>query len=231
MNSNGLIKLEDLLKSLPKQTLLQSQVNIFNTVVSQISIRISEYTGAIKKINSLRIISFNSNLLINNESRYKISIKNTISDILNLLTNEVVNADLVQTKLSSINRSIANLTTDIDNEWLEICNSHKERVLTFTPLVARIDSNSTTRLREIELVIRPGVTSIPETDEQIQVILDAKDALTGIMNSLKIDGPVEKFLQDAINGIGDPRSLSDPEVLAYLNNHSAMWNSLKVVLK
>jgi hypothetical protein len=231
MNSNKLLKLEDHLKSLPKQNILQSQVNIFETVISQISMRIDEYKSILNKIISLREISDDESLLINNEIRCKSSLKSTTGEISNLLNFEVVNADLVQGKLTSINRSISNLSADIGNEWLAICNSHKDRVSTFTPLVTRIDASSSARLKEVEFAIRPGVTSIPETDEDIKVIIDAKNALTVIMTSLKIGGPVEKFLQDAINGNGNPQSLSEPEVLAYLNNHPTMWNSLKVVLK
>ena len=85
MNSNKLLKLEDLLKSLPKQNILQSQVNIFETVISQISLRIDEYKSILNKIISLREISDDESLLINNEIRCKSSLKSTTGEISNLL--------------------------------------------------------------------------------------------------------------------------------------------------
>jgi hypothetical protein len=231
MNINGLLKLEDRIKSLPKQTILQSQISIFNNFSQLTSIRNQELSKAIVELKSLRLISSNKKLMDQDEDRCKQTVKKLIDEASSLLKVEVVNGDGLHSKLNSIARSISNLSNEILREWTEICHSYQERILTFKPLVSRINANVASQFKDIESLIRPGVTPLPINDEAIQAVIDSRLSLTTLMSSLKIDGSVETFLQASLRGDGDPKALLDPDVIAYINANPTMWKSLKVVLK
>lgn len=64
----------------------------------------------------------------------------------------------------------------------------------------------------------------------MQAALQARADLSSEIGRMNTNGPVETFLREALAKNGDPRALLDPAVREYLDQHPALWRSLRVSL-
>jgi hypothetical protein len=231
MSVNGLQQLQAKIESLPNQTILQSKLEFFRNV-KDLSDQLSlDLFDSMQKLNALRVITRSSIFLKVDLEDCQVSVRNVANEISVSLISERPNSDQVSKKIAVMNNAVSNFLKKINTKWIDLCRAHQERVATFKPLVEKLDKVAFNKLREIELAIRPESTALPTTEEGIEVVANVLDSLTTIMNSLKIDGPIETFLQASLNGEGDPRALLDLNLQRYLDEHPAIWRSLKVVLK
>ena len=95
----------------------------------------------------------------------------------------------------------------------------------------RFDLEAQKKLDKVINSLRLSATRPPVTADDLRAISELRRSLQDTINSLKMEGPVAVFLLDAIQGKGDPKALTNPEIRAYLDGHQVLWQSLRVLLK
>lgn len=229
--TNGLDYLEAQINGLPDQEALRSQLEIFNSVANTASDRLVEFNKGKSQLSALRKISGSPSLLQTEFDRWQKVATNNSREITKLLKTPTPEQSQITPKLAALSRMTTEMLERTENEWRSLCDAHQERAQTFKSLADRLDPVAANKLQEATFRLRPGISALPTNDEGIQIAIDAKETLNQIMGSLQIEGPVESFLQAALQGTAEARSLLDQQVLAYLDEHPSLWRSLKVVLK
>lgn len=228
---NGLRQLEAQIKGLPNQETLRSQLEVFRNVAKTAEERLAEVKMGAKQVNALRQIAQSPSLLKSELERWQKQGSNNSRDIVKLLNGAASEQAQITTKLTALTRMTTEVKSRTSDEWQSLCIAHQERAHTFKALAERLDPSAAKRLQDAAMLMRPSLTPLPTEDSTIRIAIEARETLTQIMGSLKIEGPVESFLQNALQGTAEPKSLFDPQVKAYLDAHPALWLSLKVVLK
>lgn len=229
--TNRLEYLEAQINGLPDQEALRSQLEIFNNVATSARERLVEFNKGKIQVGALRKISGTPSLLQTEFDRWQKVATNNSREITKLLNSPTPEQSQITPKLASLSRMTTEMLDRTENEWRSLCLAHQERAQTFKSLADRLDPHAAKELQEAAFRLRPGISVLPTNDEDIQIAIDAKETLNRIMGSLQIEGPVESFLQAALQGTAEAKSLLDPQVLAYLDEHPSLWRSLKVVLK
>jgi hypothetical protein len=229
--TNGLRQLEAQIKGLPDQEALKSQLEVFRNVANTAAERFAEFTKGKQQLKALRQISGDPSLLQSELDRWQRVGSNNSRDIARLLNSSSPEQSQITPKLAALSRMTTELKDRAATEWRVLCEAHQERAQTFKTLAERLDPKAARQLQEAAMFMRPGVTPLPTEELNIQIAIDARETLNRIMGSLQIEGPVERFLQAALQGTADAADLLDEQVQAYLNEHPSLWRSLKVVLK
>lgn len=229
MTLNKLQRMESQLRSLPIQTLLKSQVTLFVTLADSVEAQSIEVNTAAYKLNALRAIKKAPELLNRERQLCWESVNKITNEITVLISAQQLLPDQISHKVLVLKRTVQNLTSKISKNWNDLCSLHKEHVTGIKLIVEKVDLKAMSRLQKVQSALTPDLDGLPITDEGIQTVIDAIDWTRTAISSYGIEDSVQAFLQASRNGEGDPKCLLKPEVQKYLESHTSIWNSLKVV--
>lgn len=227
---NDLRQLEAKIKGLPVQDSLLRQRELFQGAREEVCERRGDLQGSLQKVRALRTIQGNPNLLAESQQRKLAAVRAKGRELLNLVGEANPESAKFGEKLEALKRAAKGLSDDVKTSWIEVCQGHQERANALRPLAQRLSPHLVQRLQDLDRLLGPGTLSPPTSATTVQAIVEARKALATEIASLNMDGPVETFLRDAQLGNGDPRALLDSQVREYLDDHPALWKSLRVVL-
>ena len=229
MTLNKLQRLESQLKSLPNQLQLKSQVALFTNVTVSVDAQSIDFNTTIHKLDALRSVRKVPGLLNRERQQCGSNLSKISNELTGLISAPHPIQDQISNKVGGLKRAVQELTSKVGVNWNDLCTSHKEQVTDITLIIEKVDTKALNQLRKVQSALTPGIDGLPITEEGIKTVIDAIDWTRSAISSYGIDSSVQAFLQASRNGEGDPKCLLNPDVQKYLESHTSIWNSLKVV--
>jgi hypothetical protein len=132
--------------------------------------------------------------------------------------------------LTSINESLEQVSNTVKKGWKGLIEDQTKRYRPLAEAATRATLPGAVALNEaIELL--DGWREDPPRSRQAADDYRANAAsLPAAIANLGLEGRAGRFMVDASNGRGKARDLQDPDVLAFLQLHPAVWAMLKVGL-
>lgn len=227
--ANLLRQLEAKIKGLPIQDALLRRRQTYLKSQEEAQRHRAGLEVVLEQVQALRTIQGRPDLLADAQDKRFNAVRARAREISTLLSDAAPDNRKFSEKLEQIKRASTLLSEDVKESWRQLGEDHRNRASVFRPLAQRLSPNLGQRMQELDRLLAQG--SAPPTDTRVvQAIVDARRGLDAEIASLRMDGPVEIFLQEAQAGKGDPKALLDPQVREYLDAHPQLWKSLRIVL-
>lgn len=130
--------------------------------------------------------------------------------------------------LTAINERLENALSAVSKGWRSLIDEQARR---FTPLVEAAERASLPGADALNVALSKlerWRDSPPQTPQAAVVyVADAAQIPSAIAN-LGLEGRAGKFMVDASSGRAKAKDLQEPEVLAFLDAHPAVWSMLKI---
>lgn len=228
-DGNRLAQLAAKLRGLPLQDELKHRHRIFVKAADDARLRRQELEVVLFQVRALQAIRGDSTLLSEPETKRRADARLQAKDLEQSLTSADLDQNKVSTRLDSYKRSTESLRKQVQADWKSVCEAHRARASLFGSLARRLNPDSAKRIEELSKELLPD--DVPASPGAAQAALRARAELAEVVAKMNTNGPVERFLQDAIAGRGDPKAFLVPEVRAYLDAHPTLWSSLRVSLE
>lgn len=231
LRQNGLRNLEARIKSLPDQERLKRLRDIFRNTQAVAIERRDDLQSALARVKALRTIQGDSHVLEADVSACLLTTKGKAGELDELIAATSPESNKIGARLDAIKRAITSTNGAIATTWSGICRQYDDRVQALRPLAEKLNPQLIGPIDTLVHLLRSHGGSPPTSATALQALLDAIAAFDAAIRSMKIDGPVGKFLRDASTGGADPRSLFEPEIKKYIDDNPALWTALRVALK
>lgn len=228
---NGLRQLEARIRSLPDQDRLKRLLALFENTDARVRERRDAVRSSLGRIKALRAIQANSGLLAAEEQACVSAAEAKAKELAELVGGVRPDSNKIAAQLEAIKRATAVVNNAITATWRGVRQQYEERVGAVRPLAERLSPQALGAIDGLARLLRSHGDSPPSSVAETGTLIDAIRAFNDAVKSMKIDGPIGKFLRDASSGGADPHALFDPEIRGYLDDHPSLWKALRVELK
>jgi hypothetical protein len=130
----------------------------------------------------------------------------------------------------AIREASTKIKTDVRNVWREFSEdkSRSYSQLADASSAARLEGCGALRLAAEKF--QAAVQEVPSTRERAEGVTQAMQGVLRAVESLGLTGKVGQFLVASARGEGNPKTLFDPEVRGFLEEHDALWSLLRLRL-
>ncbi|GAB3647297.1 hypothetical protein [Ramlibacter alkalitolerans] len=227
--ANHLRQLEAKIKGLPIQDALLRRRQTYLKSQEEAQRHRAGLQVVLEQVEALRTIQGRPDLLAEAQHKRFGAVRARAREISALLNEPAPDNRKFSEKLEQIKRAGTLLSDEAKEIWRQLGEDHRNRASIFRPLAHRLSPNLGQRMQELDRLLAQG--NAPPTDSNVvQAIVEARRGLDAEIAALRMDGPIETFLQEAQAGRGDPKALLDPQVREYLDAHPQLWKSLRVML-
>ena len=227
---NGLRELEARIKSLPDQDRLKRQRDLFQNTKNQAKDRLNGLRSVGAQVTALRVIEKNPELLEVEATTCISAVQAKSTELMGLLGRPNPPSNTIGAQFDAIKRVTGGLGSSVTTTWNSVCRQYLDRADALRPLAEKVSPNALVPLQALVQILRSH--GAPPTSPSVtQSLVDAIAKFNTAIQSMKIDGPVGRFLRDASTTGADPRALFEPEIKKYLDDNPQLWTALRVGLK
>lgn len=130
--------------------------------------------------------------------------------------------------LTLINEGLDGVSSAISKGWRSLVDEQTRRYRPLAAAAERASLPGAKGLNDAIALLDGWRDAPPDSRQAADTYIANASSLPTAIASLGLEGRAGKFMVDASNGRAKANDLQDPEVLAFLEAHPAVWSMLKV---
>lgn len=226
-NTNALRRLAEQFDALPRQQELKQAKIHLSTTGQKVTENTDSLAASFGRIATLREMQEQPTLLAAELAQKVKTLRATAQALAQQVQSGGVPSKLTValdnlSKVSkAVSEEVAQAWSTADTEILDSTQSLIDLTGKYDPTAQRILQHALAQFKS---------TRNPKDTEGVAQYRKAREALQQARMALQIPGKVGQFLSESARGSGSARALLDPEIQAFLQEHSALWPRLTVKL-